>query len=56
MPAWYALAKTPEEETTVSAAAVRLEGKALFLDVDQLHDPMGDPPFEGPEICRRFAW
>ena len=33
-----------EEGTTVNAAAVRFEGKALFPEVDELHDPMGDPP------------
>jgi hypothetical protein len=33
-----------EEGTTINAAAVRFEGKALFPEVDELHDPMGDPP------------
>jgi hypothetical protein len=33
-----------EEGTTVNAAAVRFDGKALFPEVDELHDPMGDPP------------
>lgn len=33
-----------EVETTINAAAARFEGKALFPDVDELHDPMGDPP------------
>ena len=36
-----------EEATTVNAAAVRFEGKALFPEVDDLHDPMGDPPSPG---------
>lgn len=33
-----------EARTTVSAAAVQLEGKALFPETDELHDPLGDPP------------
>lgn len=33
-----------QAKTTVDGAAVKLEGKALFPDVDELHDPLGDPP------------
>lgn len=33
-----------EARTTVKAAAVQLEGKALFPEIDDLHDPLGDPP------------
>lgn len=33
-----------EARTTVDAAAVKLEGKALFPEIDELHDPLGDPP------------
>lgn len=33
-----------EKETTINAAAARFEGKALFPEVDELHDPLGDPP------------
>jgi hypothetical protein len=33
-----------ERLTTSEAAAVQLEGKALFPEVDELHDPLGDPP------------
>jgi len=33
-----------EARTTVDAAAVQLEGKALFPEIDELHDPLGDPP------------
>lgn len=33
-----------ERRTTVDAAAGELKGKALFPDVDELHDPLGDPP------------
>lgn len=33
-----------EKRTTIKAAAARFEGKALFPEVDELHDPMGDPP------------
>lgn len=33
-----------EAETTINAAAVRFEGKALFPEIDELHDPLGDPP------------
>lgn len=30
--------------TTVEAAAVQLGGKALFPEIDELNDPLGDPP------------
>lgn len=33
-----------EARTTIDAAAVQLEGKALFPEIDELHDPLGDPP------------
>lgn len=33
-----------EARTTVKAAAVQLEGKALFPEIDDLHDPLGNPP------------
>jgi hypothetical protein len=33
-----------EARTTVKAAAAQLEGKSLFPEVDELHDPLGDPP------------
>lgn len=33
-----------ERRTTVDAAAVELKGKSLFPEVDELHDPLGDPP------------
>lgn len=33
--------------TTADAAAVQLEGKALFPEIDELHDPLGDPPEPG---------
>lgn len=33
-----------EKETTIDAAAARFEGKALFPEIDELHDPLGDPP------------
>lgn len=33
-----------ESCTTVDAAAVELDGKALFPEMDELHDPLGDPP------------
>jgi hypothetical protein len=33
-----------DKRTTINAAAVKFEGKALFPEVDELHDPMGDPP------------
>lgn len=33
-----------EKRTTVDAASVELDGKALFPEVDELHDPLGDPP------------
>jgi hypothetical protein len=33
-----------EERTTIKAAAVAFEGKALFPEVDELHDPLGEPP------------
>jgi hypothetical protein len=33
-----------EARTTVEAAAIKLEGKSLFPEVDELHDPLGDPP------------
>jgi len=33
-----------EARTTVDAAAAQLEGKALFPEIDELHDPLGDPP------------
>jgi hypothetical protein len=39
-----------EARTTVDAAAVQLEGKALFPEIDELHDPLGDPQ-EG-----RYYW
>lgn len=32
------------ERTTIRAAAAQFEGKALFPEVDELHDPLGDPP------------
>jgi hypothetical protein len=32
-----------EARTTVEATT-RLEGKSLFPEVDELHDPLGDPP------------
>lgn len=32
-----------QAKTTADGAAVKLEGKALFPDVDELHDPLGDP-------------
>jgi hypothetical protein len=33
-----------ERRTTVDAASAELDGKALFPEVDELHDPLGDPP------------
>jgi len=33
-----------ERRTTVDAAAVELKGKSLFPEVDELYDPLGDPP------------
>ncbi|MFA5957671.1 MAG: hypothetical protein WC811_13960 [Hyphomicrobium sp.] len=33
-----------EARTTINAAAAQLEGKALFPEIDELHDPLGDPP------------
>jgi hypothetical protein len=39
-----------EVRTTVDAAAVQLGGKALFPEIDELHDPLGDPQ-EG-----RYYW
>lgn len=33
-----------EARTSIEAAAFKLEGKTLFPEVDQLHDPLGDPP------------
>ncbi len=33
-----------EGRTTVKAALVQIQGMALFPDVDDLHDPLGDPP------------
>lgn len=33
-----------EARTTIDAAAAQLEGKALFPEIDELHDPLGDPP------------
>lgn len=32
------------ERTTIRAAAAQFEGKALFPEVDELYDPLGDPP------------
>ncbi|MFC0219428.1 hypothetical protein ACFFJ7_13600 [Pseudochelatococcus lubricantis] len=39
-----------EALTTVEAAAVQLEGNALFPEIDELHDPMGEPPE------RKYYW
>jgi hypothetical protein len=33
-----------EMRTTVDAASAELDGMALFPEVDELHDPLGDPP------------
>ena len=33
-----------ERRTTVDAASAELDGMALFPEVDELHDPLGDPP------------
>jgi hypothetical protein len=33
-----------EGRTTVKAALVQVQGMALFPEVDDLHDPLGDPP------------
>jgi hypothetical protein len=32
-----------EAKTTIEAMTVQLEGKSLFPEVDELHDPLGDP-------------
>jgi hypothetical protein len=33
-----------EARTTADVATVQLDGKALFPEIDKLHDPLGDPP------------
>ncbi|MCB8883998.1 hypothetical protein ACELLULO517_27420 [Acidisoma cellulosilytica] len=39
-----------DERTTIKAAATQFEELALFPEVDDLHDPLGEPP------ARRYPW